>query len=313
MAVARKKKQGKKYNYMDTYGDLVTLLLCFFVLLFAMSTVEEIQYNAFVEALSQQFSTQPSNPNLSFVTPSESVEAGSDMADVPPTGMTMEADQTLPQNLSQLEQAIEQYVEENNMQGDVSVERNENGTTFIRLSDNLLFDGDSSTLRPQTTEFLDFLAAAFNAVDSEILQTKYNGHTAYIDGSTVDDWILSGQRAATVASYITETGDFDRFKVEPVGYGRNYPIADNAVEEGRAKNRRVDIIVLGNDAGRMEETLMDSMRVYFPSDPVDFFEGGATDVPDAQVDGINPTQQGAQLDTAPVDDAATPDGVTPIA
>ncbi len=201
------------------------------------------------------------------------------------------------------------------MQGDVSGERNENGTTFIRLSDNLLFDGDSSALRPQTTDFLDFLSDAFNAVDDEILQVKFNGHTAYIDGSGVDDWILSGARAGSVASYITETGEFDRFKVEPVGYGRNYPIADNAVEEGRARNRRVDIIVLGNDASRMEATLMDSMRVYFPSDPVDFFEGNATDVPTEQVDGITPTQPGgAPLDTTPVDGAPQDaGGVTPIA
>ncbi len=316
--MAKQKKEGKKYNPMDTYGDLVTLLLCFFVLLFAMSTVEEVRYNAFVDALSQQFGAEP--VNLSFVSPSASVNSGSETSDTPPTGDTMSADQTLPQDLSQLEQAIEQYVAENNMQGDVSVERNENGTTFIRLSDNLLFDGDSFALRPQTIDFLDFLADAFNAVDDEILQVKYNGHTAYIDGSSVDDWILSGERSGTVASYITETGGFDRFKSEPVGYGRNYPIADNATEDGRARNRRVDIIVLGNDASRMETTLMDAMRIYFPSDPVDFFEGDAPDVPAEQVNGVDPTQAGttatptpADGGTTPADTATVPDGVTPIA
>ena len=55
-SVAKKPKpEGKKYNYMDTYGDLVTLLMCFFVLLFAMSTVEENKFNAFAQALTEQF------------------------------------------------------------------------------------------------------------------------------------------------------------------------------------------------------------------------------------------------------------------
>ncbi len=49
------KPEGKKYSYMDTYGDLVTLLMCFFVLLFAMSTIQEEKFNAFAQGLASQF------------------------------------------------------------------------------------------------------------------------------------------------------------------------------------------------------------------------------------------------------------------
>ncbi len=300
---------------MDTYGDLVTLLLCFFVLLFSMSTVEEAKYNAFVEALSNRFGAQPTN--LSFIDQSTSASSGSDFDSKPPTGQTMTADQTLPQDLSQLEQAIQNYIEQNNMQGQVSVEKNENGTTFIRLSDNLLFDGNSANMRPETQDFLNFLSEAFNAVNDQVLQIKFNGHTASIDGSAVDDWNLSSGRASTVASYVTKEGGFDRFKVQPIGYGRNYPIADNGYEDGRAKNRRVDIVVLGNDAANIEGTLMDAMRVYFPTDPTGFFEGAAGDLPDTLIDGIDPTQAGAGLTqnevSAIVDKGLVPSGVTPIA
>lgn len=309
--MARQKKEGKKYNYMDTYGDLVTLLLCFFVLLFSMSTVEEVKYNAFVEALSTRFGTQPMN--MSSVS-SPTASSGSDFGEIPPTGQAMNADQTLPEDLSQLQQAIQQYVDQNNMQGQVSVERSESGATFIRLSDNLLFDGDSAVLRAETSDFLTFLSEAFNAVEGEILQIKFNGHTASIAGSAVNDWNLSAERASTVASYVTNQGNFNRFKVQPIGYGRNYPISDNAVTEGRAKNRRVDIIVLGNDAAKMELTLMDAMRVYFPSDPTGFFEGNPVDLPDNYIDAVDPTLAGqAQAQAAGSGGGLVPPGVTPIA
>ena len=310
--MARKKKEGKKYNYMDTYGDLVTLLLCFFVLLFSMSTVEQQKYNAFVEALSSRFGPQPAN--LSFVDPNASNVSGSDYSSTPPTGQTMSPDQTLPQDLSQLAQAIQQYAQQNNMTGDVSVERSPSGATFIRLSENLLFDGDSAVLRPQTADFLNFLSEAFNVVEGQILQVKFNGHTASIAGSGVNDWNLASERASTVASFITNEGQFNRFKAQPIGYGRNYPIADNATADGRAKNRRVDIIVLGNDVNQMELTLMDAMRVYFPSDTTTFFEGNAGALPDNYIDSVDPTFASQALSQAEAAGGSlVPPGVTPIA
>lgn len=285
--------EGKKYNYMDTYGDLVTLLLCFFVLLFSMSTVEEAKYNAFVEALNMRFSRAPTN--LSFNQDSSVIEDASDFGDDQPTGMEMEADESMPADLSQLEQSIQEYVAENNMQGEVSVERSESGATFIRMSNNLLFDGDSFTLRPETREFLTFLADSFNAVESQILNVQFNAHTASLQDSSVDDWDLSGRRAGAVSSFIANDGGFNRFKIRPSSFGRNYPIADNTTPEGRARNRRVDIIVLSNEASTMQLTLMDAMRVYFPSDDVSFFEGTGQDLPDEFMQDVDPIGNAADL------------------
>lgn len=277
---------GKKYNFMDTYGDLVTLLMCFFVLLFAMSTVEETKYNAFVEALTNRFGAPQ---NMSFV-PESSPETDSDYYEEEEVeaGDTTPVDESMPADLSQLKQALDEFIQEQGMQGEITVEQSASGATFIRLSDNLLFDGDSADLRPEIHSFLDFFSECITAIDGDILRVKFNGHTASIAGSGVDDWELAGARAAKVASYVNNDGGFSRFKIVPEFYGRNFPIADNETPEGRAKNRRVDIIVLGNNGASIEATLADAMRVYFPSDDTQYFEGDPEDIPFDMMDNIDP-------------------------
>lgn len=291
--------EGKKYNYMDTYGDLVTLLLCFFVLLFSMSTVEEGRYNVFVEALSAHFGV---NQDLFSNATGDTDSPESGLSDGQNTGEAVNIDDSMPADLNSLIAAIEQFVGEKEMAGasgeagGITVEQSASGATFIRLPDELLFEGNSDILRPTTKEFLDFLGDAFNSVQDEILQVRFIGHTASQPGSSVDDWVLSSSRSAKVSSYFANTIGFDRFKIQSTGYGRNFPIADNATSAGMARNRRVDIIVLSNNPDTMQMTLLDSMRIYFPGDTDDFFEGNAAGLPDNLEVTMSPTELAEQLD-----------------
>ena len=291
--MAKKAPEGKKYNYMDTYGDLVTLLLCFFVLLFSMSTVDEAKYNAIVEAFSSHFGNNP--VNLSTVT-SSIPTSSSDFAEQPPTGEAMDPDQVLPADFYQLAEAIERYVEENNMQGEVMIERGENNTVFIRMNNNLVFRGDSYELLPEAIPFLDFLSECFNEIKSEIHLVTAIGHTAEVQGSGVDDWILSGGRAGAVTSHFEKATGFPAAKLQGIGYGRTYPIADNNDPVAKAANRRVDIIVVGSDAKYLTESLAEASHVYFPDDDIQFFQGDPADLPGYQVEA--PAASTAETDLA---------------
>ena len=78
-----------------------------------------------------------------------------------------------------------------------------------------------------------------------------NGHTASVpnpDTYRVSDWTLSSERASNIAIYFEEEKGIDPHKLRPIGYGRNYPIASNDTPEGREKNRRVDMVIISEEA-----------------------------------------------------------------
>jgi chemotaxis protein MotB len=279
---------------MDTYGDLVTLLLCFFVLLFAMSTVEESKYNAFVQALSNRFGTQPIN--LSAVTDPNAPE-GDDYGDTEPTeGETLDPVENLPAEMRQLYEDVSEYVEQQNLAGEVTIEAGESGAVFIRLSENLLFGGNSSVLRSDAMDFLDYLGGGLVAASDGIFQVNILGHTGSQQGSAVDDWMLSSERSGRVASYLERAVGFSPYKMHTLGYGRHYPVADNNTIEGLAKNRRVDMVIVSNDAATFYGALAESQQVYFPDDDTQFFEGAPDELPGNALKDIAPTDRALDLE-----------------
>ena len=102
---------------------------------------------------------------------------------------------------------------------------------------------------------------AIHNVEDEIYIISINGHTAQVDmpNYAVSDWMLSGERASSVAIYFEEEKGIDPLKLRPMGYGKNYPIASNDTPEGRRKNRRVDMAIVKDTgeaiSGGMEEVL----------------------------------------------------------
>lgn len=277
----KSKPEGKKYSYMDTYGDLVTLLLCFFVLLFAMSTVEEVKYNAFVDALTDRFGPQPIN--LSQV-PETAPADSSDFSDQPTPELEAEFDA--------LAEKIEEFIVENGLEGDVTVQVGASGAVYIRLTNNLLFAGNSYALRAEGLPFLNFLADCFLELENQIFKINCLGHTAYIEGSGEDDWILSSSRSGNVASFFEKQRGFSGTKLETTGFGRYFPIADNNTADGIAKNRRVDLVVIGNDPEKLTQALVETAGVYFPEDDTSFFGGTPDELPANQLQNTSPLGSG---------------------
>ncbi|MEG0854149.1 MAG: flagellar motor protein MotB [Angelakisella sp.] len=257
--MARKKHgdEGGGYSWMDTYGDMVTLLLTFFVMLFSMSTVNAEKWEMLVKSFqsvggnSDQIVLSPEGTGNDFA--ENRGDAGPDA-----TAEKVNLETMLPENFDQLFEYLKTYVEQNGMQSSVSVQKNGDSSVYIRFADNIFFQPDSAVLLPDKTGILEFLGKCLTNLEDQIRITRIDGHTAdpKIENYNVSDRTLSTDRANSVLLYFEEIAGVDPHKLMSSGYGKNYPIADNNTPEGREKNRRVEMMILSNsDSGMTVEEL----------------------------------------------------------
>ena len=226
-----KKKSGSGgANWMDTYGDMVTLLLCFFVMLYSMSNLDKDKWIALVQSF---------NPDAEIQT---TVQGGTGSAEPEMT------QQEVDQDLEQLYQAMQQYVQDNNLTGQISISKG-NGYVFVSFDDTVFFNGDSYTLLPAGQAVLDQVAASIGQVSDSIDEIRVLGHTAQATADRPNDVtadrFLASNRATVVTVYLQEKNVIDPARLVSVGYGQWRPVSSNATPEERAGNRRVELIVTG--------------------------------------------------------------------
>ena len=228
----KKSKGGGGANWMDTYGDMVTLLLCFFVLLYSMSTISEEKYKAVVMSF---------NPNA-VETPTATLGGDGPSADP--------------------EQGEEYVSSQQGTQGEISVTRGD-GKVFIAFNQSVFFDGDSPVLREESLPVLDAVSEMLSAASDAIDEVRVLGHTAQASPNEVNnpkkDRTLASQRATNVVIYVQEHSTLDPARLVSEGIGQWRPIADNSTSEGRAKNRRVEMIVSGRN---IEEELKGGLQQF---------------------------------------------------
>lgn len=226
---------------MDTYGDMVTLLLCFFVMLFSMSKMDESKWIALVQAL---------NPSA--------VVNGTSMEE-PPEGSVVTQDQ-VDRDMEQLYQAMAEYFQQENMMEKVSIGKG-NGYVFISFNDTVFFRPNEYTLLDEGKEVL---AQHPDLIDGRAHFRNGLGHTAQATANEENDYtvdrFLASNRATVVTVYLQEKEIIDPARLVSVGYGQWRPISSNAIPEERAKNRRVELIVTGLD---LDALAGDDIKQYY--------------------------------------------------
>lgn len=243
--MARKKKGGGGGpSWMDTYGDLVTLLLCFFVLLYSISSVDQQKYKNLVLSL---------NPDAELEDPKN--EGNPEGQDGTSAGF------------SSIEQALRENMAAAGVDADVTIAEGD-GYHFISFSDNLFFAGDSSVVTPEGQVVLDAFCDAVQPSADTVKEIRVLGHTtqALPDeiNEVVSDRQLSAMRSANVVIYLQQREIVPAACLVSMGYGQFHPIAPFDTEENRSRNRRCEIII--TEKGSNERSLSDYYTEIYGTD-----------------------------------------------
>lgn len=266
----RKKRDiGDSQAWLNTYADMITLVLTFFVLLYSISNVNVNKLKEVAAAMQKKLGIETEleleevDPNLQY----PKIQESDEQAKVPTPA---------EEALQKATQDIQEYINDNSV-GAAAVQQD--NVVYIRFKNDMLFGPDSADILPEAMDFLSFVGDELKQEEGEIMAVYVNGHTAGGTNSPVNDRILSSDRANNVAIYFEEQKGIDPRKLISRGYGKNYPIADNSTAEGREQNRRVDIIVLGKDFTMDNIDNSSGEEIFDPLNPIE--------VPDA----LNPDGQ----------------------
>ncbi len=246
MARERKISKVNKDAWLNTYADMVTLILVFFVLLYSMSSMDQQKYRMLVKAFTADPKTIERIQDLENQE-NQSKDQGKDQGGAA-VGQGQGKDGRI-EDLDQLYTYLKAYVDSNNLQGSVQIEKGKN-LVYVRFMSSLFFEADKSVLKPGGAQILDYVGKALGQVEPYIKFIRIDGHTAEAPPGTsqVDDRKLSTDRANEVLTYLEKNYIKDPSKLMAVGYGLYKPIAPNDTEANRAKNRRVEILVAQEDA-----------------------------------------------------------------
>ncbi len=267
MAKKRKKDSGGggTANWMNTFADLMNLLLCFFVLLFSMSSVDADKFEALVQSLEHSFSILPQGGSsigdgqmvaagvnqlqlldqyYMEAANSKSEEEGEDNEaeeDNPETALKQEIAEAGLKESEEMAEQMEKMLEEQRIGDQVEVDVN---AQFVRITLNgaLLFDSGQSQIREEALPLVDKLSLILENYDSSLIDIE--GHTDNVPISNEqfeNNDVLSAYRAFAVKNYVLGKTALEAGKINATGCGEYNPVADNGTPEGRARNRRVEI------------------------------------------------------------------------
>ncbi len=241
--MARRKKMDDGGSgggeWLNTYADMVTLLLTFFILLFSMSSLDSTKFNLMVKA----FSDSTSEDMIVIL----GREGPNDYDGAKPQGPDyLEGDIEI-KDLTEIFHAISQYIEEKGIQDSVQVAQGD-GFVFIQFMDNMLFEPNSARLKPADLNILNFVGMGIKSVQNQLKLVRIDGHTAAIPENPnyeVSDRLLSSERANSVLMYFEDVIGIRPELLVQMGFGKQMPLPDNtnSTDAERSKNRRVEIYI----------------------------------------------------------------------
>lgn len=250
MARRSKRREHEDHNrWLISYADFVTLLFALFVVMYAISSVNEKKYGSFIDSL-----------NVAFKTQSTALPAPDTTTKPPPKDMTNqtvvdertarlgEAQRKIQDRMQELADSLKQVMATLISQDLVSVNLTKRGV-IINLSASSLFKTGDAALQPEVLAVLRQVAAVLNEENQPI---EVEGHTDDVPINTPlfpSNWELSSARASSVVRIFIESG-IPAQRLSVVGLASNQPLVPNDSLTNRGRNRRITVTMLSPNVGR---------------------------------------------------------------
>lgn len=235
-------EHGPDERWMASYMDMVTVLMCMFIVLFAMSTVDEKKFTELRNSLATGFGVT----DIGKIDTSKGTVVPPSEADAKSESFAAGQDAVKEvETLKELEQRINDALAAKGLASAVQYELDERGLTIRLVDGQTFFAPNSTALVGVSTTVLDTISPILATTTNDI---SIEGHADYRapQAPFPSNWELSSGRAVQVLRRMVEAGGVNAAKIGAVGYGSSRPLSDGTTPDDLAKNRRVDIVVVSN-------------------------------------------------------------------
>lgn len=256
-------------RWLVTYADMVTLLMVLFIVLFAMSQVDQKKFNALKDGLAAGFGQstsvldgsssileQPGTAAMAPVAPALSFQELSEVELASTSNGVAEAMQDAVRRRQDAEAEVTRFetlrdellkaLREKGLADDVRISYDERGLVLSLVSRHVVFRADLATLSPRGRSVVDTMAGVLDGVDEPL---QVDGHTNQVPVKPkyfATDWDLSAARALTVLRRLDELGGLPSSRLMLAAYGHEKPLVDPALPGSQGVNKRVDVVVLSS-------------------------------------------------------------------
>lgn len=238
----KKKPEGhiNHERWLLSYSDFMTLLMILFVVLFAISSVDQVKFK------------QLSNSMKVAMGGGKTIIGNEEAVSINNNSNKMETQiKSEEAKLEEVKRQVDKYLDQNGLKGSVATQIDERGLV-VSLNDTMVFDTGKADIKLESQKKIIEIGKMLNQLNNYI---RIEGHTDNIpikNSQYSSNWQLSSVRAANVTEFLIDNCGIVPQRLSAVGYGEYRPVLDNSTEEGRARNRRVDIIIVSSKFDKME-------------------------------------------------------------
>ncbi|MCT4618481.1 MAG: flagellar motor protein MotB [Marinisporobacter sp.] len=217
-------------GWLITYSDMITIMLCFFIIFFTMAAKETTVLSEIKNNLSTKI-TALADENKKLKIEKENLAAK--LFDLT----------NIENDVNTSKEEFIAFLRENDLLDQVKILQNERGL-LIRFNDNIFFPSAKADLSEDGYEVLSLMRDKLKKVDNDIIVEGFTDNLPIHTKEYPSNWELSVARAISVVKYLTKEKGIDPNRVSVSGYGERNPIDTNDTKEGRANNRRIEITIV---------------------------------------------------------------------